>query len=158
MKRFGITKRGEKVRGVTAGVDDAENLPLAPQAADELLVRGRPEPLDGGASQRAMEALWLVNDGSHAVQADGEVGAFLDRGLSGRAEDDGCPVVVDQLLESGQRGREQRDRQGLGLVEDDHALRQSVQLPASGGPAGKERLEELHVGRDDEPCVEVLRR
>ena len=104
-----------------------------------------------------MELLRLVDDGSHAVQADGEAVAFLDRRLSGRAEDDGRTVVVDQFLESGQRGCEQIDRQGLGLVEDDHALRQAVELPAPGGPAGEQRLEELHVGRDDECRIEVLR-
>ena len=82
--------------------------------------------------------------------------ALLDRGLRGRAEHDGRAVVVDELLEGGQGRREQRNRQGLGLVEDDHALRQAVQLSAPGGPAGEERLEELHVGRDDERRVEVL--
>src|SRR5208337_2092447 len=73
-----------------------------------------------------------------------------------RAEHDGRPVVVDELPEGGQGRREQRNRQGLGLVEDDHALRQTVQLSAPGSPAREERLEELNVGRDDERRVKVL--
>src|SRR5207247_1976073 len=64
--------------------------------------------------------------------------------------------VRGKLLQHAARWRDQVRRQGLALVEDNHAPGDVVQLAAAAGFVAEQALKELHVGRDDDRRIPVL--
>ena len=64
--------------------------------------------------------------------------------------------MADQFPNGGNTGLQERHRQCLRLVKNDHAVRQIVQLAAPGSFGGVQGLEKLHRRGDDHRRVPVF--
>ena len=61
------------------------------------------------------------------------------------------------MRQCGQRWYRQMLRQALRFIEQHDSVAQVVQLAARRWPVGEQRFEQLHVGREDDRCIPVLR-
>src|SRR5206468_4029945 len=82
----------------------------------------------------------------------------LEGWLCGCREHDTRAVVGAELSEAVEDRSQEMGRQGLGLVEDDDALSESVQLPRGAGGLFKETLKELDGRCDDDRRIPVFGR
>ena len=74
-------------------------------------------------------------------------------GLGGRGEDHAAPIAGAEFPYRIQCGRQQRERETLGLVKEDYTVCQVVELPAVGRAVGEERLKKAHRGGNEERLV-----
>ncbi len=81
----------------------------------------------------------------------------LERRLCRRGKHHRAAIVLNQLRQSLDAWGKKLRRYHLRLVEHDDAVDDVVQLAAARGAVGEERLEQLHVRRDDDGRVPVLR-
>ena len=65
-------------------------------------------------------------------------------------------ITGREFLQSAEARFEQRERERLGLVEDDDAAGEAVEFAAGGRLRGMEGFEKLDVGRDNEAGVPVF--
>ena len=84
--------------------------------------------------------------------------ALIEGWLSGRAKQNGNPVIAGQFVHRRHAGLEQRQRQGLSLIQDDDAVGQMMQLAAARGAVGEQAFEQLHVGGENNGRRPILHR
>ena len=153
----GPVERVEQRHGVALRVHHGQRLARRAHLAGHALPgdRGVGAPLVAHAPQRLEEPGWVGDDlgGRHG----GERVNGLEGGLGGRAEHHAHPVVLHEIAQHVEDGRQEVGRQCLRLVEDHHAAGQAVELAAPRGLVREEALEELHGGGHDDRCVPVLR-
>ena len=147
----------EQVERVAARVDDDEALRRLAQRLDQRRVLRLSGELEAGPAQRPRQPRRLGRELHRLLEAAGKA-RRRQRRLRRRAQHHRGPVVPRQLLQRGDAGAQQRPRDGLRLVEDQHRTRQIVELAAARGARGEQALEELDVGRDDHRRRPVLHR
>ena len=141
-----------------AGVDDAQNLLLLLQAGGQVHPGQRSCLLEGNPAEGLP-----VRFGHGANLPDGDFRSeFLKNGvqsgLSGGTQNSGSAVVPDQLGNRPDTGSQIGEGEHLGLVKDQDALGQVVELPAFGRPAGIKGFKELDCCGDDYRNIPRLHR
>ena len=117
--------------------------------------------LHAHAVQGGKERVGVGDDLAHILQAAQvligiEIRGAGQRRLRGRTQQHRHAVVRHQQVEHVQNRLQECGRQLLRLVQHDDAAGDAVQLAAARGFGGKQRLEQLHIGGDDERRVPVL--
>ena len=80
----------------------------------------------------------------------------LEGRLGGGAEHRCHLVILNQLPDGFHAGPQIGNRQGLGLIKDDHAIGDVVKFAAAGRAVPVERFKELHRRGDDDRSVPVF--
>ncbi|MCR6700788.1 MAG: hypothetical protein NVV68_06425 [Dokdonella sp.] len=157
--RAGLIGDGlEQRTRVAAVVDDAQHLHVPAQEVRKRRVVERPDMTRSDALERAIEPGRIGGKLVHAFQTAIEAVLLAQRRLGGGAQHGADAIVARQLLQQLHARAQQMQRQGLRLVQDHHAARDVVQLPALRGPIREQALEELHSRGNDDGRIPVLHR
>ena len=148
-----------------AGVDDGQHAILGAELRGHIGPGRRRCPVGWQfhlhALQRLVQSIGIVDDFAHVgeaaqVFAGIEIRGAVQRGLGGGTQQHRHAVVRHQQIEHIQNGLQKGRRQLLRLVQHDDAARQVVQLSAARGFGCKQRLEQLHVGGNDQRRIPVF--
>ena len=139
-------------------VDDAKGLrrlvqPLRQRGTVQLPLMAYPR-----AFERPIQAFRLRSQFPRVFETARKPIRLRQRGLGGGAQHDARSPVSRQLVERGHTGTQVLERERLCLVQNDHAVRDVVQLSAARRPVAEQAFEELHGGGDDDRRVPVLHR
>ena len=152
----------EESLGGFGGVEDEEATAgsVVKKVGDQLIVIERSQVSANNAFERLKKLVLVPDDLGDFCRrdADGKVFAAVERGLGGGAEDRRRAEVVNETAQTAENRVEQRCRQGLDFVEDDHAAGRAVELPTGAGAICEERFEKADVGGDDQRRVPVFGR
>jgi hypothetical protein len=161
-RRQGGAQGLEHLAGHAPGGHDAQDLTLRRQPRGQVGVGDAPNAPHLHTPERGVQALGVVHDLAHARQSPLEA-LFLPfprsakGGLGCGAQHHAGPVALRQLAQAFQAGPQVGQGQHLGLVQDDDALGQIVQLAAAPGTSREETLEKLDGGGDDDRGVPIFR-
>ena len=148
----------KQLLGLFPVVDDAQDLLFRVQPLGQGLVGERAQPLIPHPAEEPVHRLRL---GAQLNGGGRQTGTYFLKQwaqgwLGGGAQHGGAAVLLHQPPNGGDAGGQTVHRQHLGLVENDDAVHQVVELPAPGGAVGVEGLEKLHCGGQNDRGVPVL--
>ena len=164
VKSAGRQQRVQVAR-IAPAVDHDERGVLLRDFAGQGRPRRRRRKIGGSAHLHALQLreqrIGVGDDLDNAVQAAEvrgrvEVARGGQRGLGGSTQHDGRAVVPGEQMQGVEDRLHERGRQLLRFVQHDHAVDEVVQLAAARGARGKQRLEQLHIGGDDERRIPVF--
>jgi len=129
-----LRQQPEQLHRPCPAVEDGEGGGVGLHQAGQLRRCQLPRGAEGGSPEGLREGLDIGAELPHR-QAGEEL---LQGGLGGGAEYSGDAVALHQAADGPQAGEEVGEGEHLGLVKDDDAFGQAVQLAAPGGAVGKE--------------------
>jgi hypothetical protein len=156
VKHFRVSQRVEHRHRVCFRVQDDERLSFARRELGDLVPAHVffVSPLVPDPSVAAEEVRRIRGDLS-CVESRKSLD-LLERRLRGGREDNGRAVVRAELRERVENWLEQARGQRLGLVDQDHALRQAVDLSTRRRPRSEETLEKLDRRCHDDRSVPIF--
>ena len=125
-----VTDRCGQRASMPSRVHNAKHLLVRQKVLGERGVVAFAKVLNVDSFQARVEPWRLRNDLANAVQTNAEIVSPLHRRLGRRAQHGRAPVVGRQLAQGPEARLQIVHREGLRLVENDHRLRQVVQLAA----------------------------